>query len=1541
MNNINLIKEYREKLKNRLEEWIPDNSNLVSKELTIFDHIVSRRDFLKTTSVAAALITLGGCGKNKSKGNFLPSDWDDTNNFGNGGTVLEEASVSRASKIVVDSDIMDGVQQYYALPSSGSEDAKEVIDDAILESFNPHIITTQSEETLSQSGLKPITRNYGIPEIVQLCKNDTSDYYFNIYEELRDGSQGLKGQKIILEETASLHFTQLVVANGNYHNRVNEQKAYSQKMILLANTTGIENQALRMYYQTASSPLLIPGVKIEESQDWEYLDVIELFKASENSLSFENYTVLDIGTYEDGNNHNVLYGTIRFDDFYSYGFVATFTGVTDEKPTVTFFAPHFLSHQGTTIQTLNNSFNQAFIDNDEIEHEESLKDFALFAYQRFIPFVHTVDNYGKTQPNILFSFIAFDTSTDGYYNGVVEVDDESVDLSHFCTIDSTIIKRYILSVNTQDGGVIYPMESYKPEPLVELDEDYFTLKFDTSTIPTIDIWQKIYDPEGKYHHQADLKLKNAYVRSVKRKESHFEIILANSYFDTYNLGITHHALTLGHTLEENFTLEESNIDSTVSKMDSVFNTKGEDYKSLWFNDMVGSQNSYTSLSECINNDNGYFDFYCTHNRQGLLRSYFVVNVNKNHSRDFSHSFLLNFNEQGNLENNQNYFSQNHETLFHQIVTDTIQKHPPLPITLNPKKLHRWRVVGQDEEVHYVARRAYETDEDSKELKPNSGERTLYSYHHASVDALEGSWVTQEYTRKIPKDTNPKDYTYKTTKHHVHLHTNNIYNYPVTLEENRYLEVHFSKAIQVTDMTDPTHPSTYSVSRFSSLFLKTDSQGKISLEINAGTNNNDMFKGVNMKYRFLEKSDLRVNQDNPVGITDGAGSQTSEFMQCNISFKQFSRLSTQNIDKVQLGASSDTPIMGEMLRDNIKEGNEELLPKVTDAYAKLYSAAKPDNDTAPLSAATSTQHKFIHEAILSSTSTTLNQWEDKAKDTISNVAKTAEGLAEDIVDGIKKAIDTLVEDIDNVMSQLDAPTLAIINKLMEIMTSIIKIQLIYNYLSWLILKAIIDVNGAWDIGHETKKLFDDQLQPGGATYSIIENETQNIKDTIEDKIEAIKETIDTNIDISMGIYKNDNLDKKQALAKKRQDNSTRSHYLQDQMKILIFLFGANSSDSTSSTSMECSNGDTVEELVSCIMSEEQQVASEGIQTVVNDHMNFLYDLMSGSSGEVLRNDMATMQKDSVNWILDQMSVTAKGVVQVPLSFLNGSTLLESAYKKVNDKMSDVFKAIGLLLFQDKNKFQSIDDFGYFYIGEMLNFTLVFTETIQKSIGLDMDVKAYVQNGDFRTDINALVPVNNQSMKTHEEHESLKKVLFVAEFLDVIIESIHFSMDFAKLVEGEEPFEIFGRFLILARVILRTPKIIAHHQSEETLIKVFGMINDFLFMATMIINFAKKGYSWANPLEKEARLAWGLAYSMVNMITRIIGLTVAVLDTEAEGEEKTLKVIASSISLIQSLIKFYIENTPEPDPRVVSVNLALSAFKIVDVGSQLYLELNKPQ
>lgn len=243
MKKCNSILEYRAKLKRQLREWIPSDDDLVSRELSIFDHIVNRRDFLKTSSLAVAMLSLGGCINTKRGHRFIkpPSLWDDE--WGDT-SHASGTSVSRASKITVDSDIMDGVQQYKHLAASGSDDASEVIDDAILESFNPHITTIQSENALTENGLKSINRNYGTAEIVQLCQKDGSDYYLNIHEESRDGSQGLKSNIINLEGTASQHYNHFVVANGSHHNRVDEQEAYSQKMLLLANTVGdVVNQA--------------------------------------------------------------------------------------------------------------------------------------------------------------------------------------------------------------------------------------------------------------------------------------------------------------------------------------------------------------------------------------------------------------------------------------------------------------------------------------------------------------------------------------------------------------------------------------------------------------------------------------------------------------------------------------------------------------------------------------------------------------------------------------------------------------------------------------------------------------------------------------------------------------------------------------------------------------------------------------------------------------------------------------------------------------------------------------------------------------------------------------------------------------------------------------------------------------------------------------------------------------------------------------------------------------------------------------------------
>lgn len=1545
MKKCNSILEYREELKRQLHEWMPDNDDLISKELSIFDSIVTRRDFLKTSSLAAAMFSLGGCVNHR----FIkpPSMWDE--NWGDAG-YASGSSVSRASKITIDSDIMDGIQQYRHLAARGSDDAGYIVDDAILESFNPHIITTQSKDALVQSGLKPVDRNYGTAEIVQLCQKNGSDYYLDIHEESRDGSQGLKSSIITLEGTSSYQYDYFVVANGSHHNRIADQEAYSQKMLLLANTVG--NQAPKLFYQAGSSPLLMPGVQAIENWEWQSLDIIEEFIEAEDALEYENYTVVDIGSYEDGSNHNFIYGTLRFDDFYNYGFTITFASITDSKPTITFFAPYFLSHKSSTIEKLNANFNRAFSDSYvDVIDGTSLKDFSLFGNQKFIPFAQMTNSDGTIGTNVLFSFICFDTTTDISSNGTADIIDDELDLSHFCTVGSTIIKRYLISVDTS-GGIAYPMGTYEPpEPSVELDNDYFTLTFDTSAIPTLDIWSTLYDPEQTHYSDANPLLKNSYVRSTKTDDTSIEIILAHSFFDGKDLGVTHHALTLKHKALENFSLEHTDIFSNTSTMDEAKDAENNDYKNLWFGDMVGSSNSYQSIAECINADNGYYDFYCTHNRQGLLRSYFIVNVNSSDTQKFSHSFLLNFNESGNIGENQIYAFQTHENLMSQIQDNEVKKYPPLPITLNPKKMHRWRTVGQDEEVLYTAKRTYETNKKTRELKPNSGDRTLLSYHHASMDPLEGSWVTQEYTAKVPADANPQDYSYKTTKHHVHLHTNNIYDHPAILKENRYIEVRFTKAVTVTDMTDTKYPKTYGVGRFSSLFFRTDNNGRVSLEINAGVNNHDMFKGVTMLYRFIEHSDLQVEDDQPIAIISDPGSDTSDFMRCNISFRQFERLSTKNIGHIQPGAPSDTQPLGDTMRKHLKEGNGDNLDKITDAFDTLYQHSRPDNDTAPETISRVSSKilatepilfcGFVHTGMQKSYKVALhpNEWASTATDTISNALNTLADVSDDLAEAVRRALNKLIDDISEIVSELSQPMERIINKLIIIWESILKISMLNYYLAWLSIKALLDVEGAWKSGHEIKRLFDDQLKPGGNTYNIVKGETAKLKTNIDSFINNIKNNIDDDIDQSMNRYDNKHQDEKRSLNKKRQRNSTRSHYTQDQMKILFSAYGV-SAPAAHSISTDCNNGDTVEELVSCIISNEIKTVSSGVQSIVNDNMSLLYDVMHGGTGEALCTDLANMQKDCVNLMLDQMSIVSKGTIQIPLAFLNGSSLLNAAYDEVNGAMHDVFEMIGLILFQDKDKFKTLDDFGYFFVGEMINFFLIFTEDIQKLIGFDMDVKSYLQDGEFRSNINTASSVSSAKMLLlgDEEHGGLETAVLVAELLDLFVEIIHFSMDFAKIVEGEEPYEVFGRFLILARVIFRVPKLIEHSCSTDANIKIWGIATDILFMATMAINFGKKGYSWARPLESEARLGWGIAYTFVNTLTRVFGLTVSIIKVNQEdaGAAETLELIKSSISLLQAFMKFYIETVPEPDPRVVGVNVALTGFKIVDIYGILLAE-----
>lgn len=333
------VRSLRKEVKGYLNEWMGGDEALIQKELKIFDSIVSRRDFLKTTSLATlALMVNQGCQDG------APSQWEGGGSKDLGAIPpIDAKALNVPANIAVDADMHRSFITHNPLPAYGSSDASNLHDHAILESFNPHIITVESEDELSALGYSKPDRTYGVAEHIHLFKEDGGDYALDIYEKSNDAHHGLIERKVKLTGTASQSYNRLVATNGSFHNRVADKKAYSQKMALLANlsteSVAFDDSShipLRLYYQTMANALLEPGVAFEKSADWEFIDLLKEFREAE-SHNFEQYEVVEVASYHDGHHHSFIYGTLRFDSFYSYGFVVSFGAHNDIKPAVTFF----------------------------------------------------------------------------------------------------------------------------------------------------------------------------------------------------------------------------------------------------------------------------------------------------------------------------------------------------------------------------------------------------------------------------------------------------------------------------------------------------------------------------------------------------------------------------------------------------------------------------------------------------------------------------------------------------------------------------------------------------------------------------------------------------------------------------------------------------------------------------------------------------------------------------------------------------------------------------------------------------------------------------------------------------------------------------------------------------------------------------------------------------------------------------------------------------------------------------------------------------
>lgn len=1215
------IKLLRDEVHGYLKDWMPNNDSLIKKELSIFDNMMSRRDFLKTASLAAVTAMVHqGCGSSGA-----PSQWDE--NLGSEGIVTapDMASVTTPSNIVVDSDVHGSFTTYNPLPSYGSSDATHIQNHGILESFNPHLMTVNSESDLTTVGLSIPDRTFGIPEHIHLIKNIDSnnnkkDYTLNIYEKSNDGHHGLKETEVTLDGTSSQNYNQMVTANGTFHNKILEAEVYSQKMALLTNI-GQEyeygdttQKSLQLFYQQDKHNILEPGVELKQDTTWESIDLIVEFKNNETH-NFNKYKILEVDTYHDGHHHSFIYGTISFENndsegyLYNYGFVVTFNNITDIKPSITFFAPNFMSvNDAETISGLIESYT------DSIKYHytaDPLEKLAIFSQNRFIPFSQSLNANGKIDTDIYFTFTSFNIAhrhiiskhEDGKYHF-------SFDELH--NLDSTHINRYMIKVDTT-CKIDYLLKDFKPKISFTINTEYHKLDFtfNTTSISVADLWQSVYNLQ---ENQLD-----TFVRSIKNDGTNLEIITASSYYDTtsFKLGVLHRYNTINLD-----TKSVSSSSSVTSFEDGTDKTK--DYKSLWFDTMKSHlQNSDgtdpDSMYECVYNNNGMqsVDFHCTHNQQGVLRSYFIIRSAS------GGSYLIGFNEKGD-ESNGKFSSQSHETLKNQIINKSTTHNPPMPVAINPYKLHNWHGISGDGEVLYSSARHYvidETDEDdkqSRELVVNTTNNNL-GYMHASSNLTDKSWNLKEEQIKIDSgDEKVTTHSVKRDMHQVHLQVTNNYRHPVSLHKtdysvyqkqveegnmnesdlnqiqaqdpnlNIYVEVRFNKRLTIKSHTDPSSVKTYHPGVNKSIFLPTDPSGKISLEIDAGAKN-DQYNGAMMEYRLVDKSKVSNSTNTALAIVDVDG-DTTDFKSCNISFRMYQRLSSDNYDTKKPGIKSAYAKAKTGLDDKIDASYTSVIGgayKSVLTNDSIYRSNNevvniaPDND-APLVKISRVYRKELFDktrtvprskSYLPITRSWYSHTSFKAIHWIRHTVHSAINIENEILQKAKGAAKALANDISSIADTIVSDEIGAIEDIAATIETLYDDVKSFAEMLWNFIMASLDFEIAFDMGQEMKQFRIDQLKPIGYTgddgtsknttnkhnaYTILQSAEDMVTHISDDMIEVMTKPMDALDRVSDEVFSKIDSHKNthDSDQKNKQDQSTIITHIANQISRLIEFFKIN-------------------------------------------------------------------------------------------------------------------------------------------------------------------------------------------------------------------------------------------------------------------------------------------------------------------------------------------------------------------------------------------------
>lgn len=1481
-------KVLRQKMQENLQFWMGADHPLIEKEMKILDKIMSRRNFLKSTSYAALLALVNhGCGSSSS----LPSDINASASETEpptGVSDIEKAALTTPSNIIVDSDVLTSSISHNPLATLGSDDASHIVDEAIMESFNAHVLTIDNTEDAQQSSFKLPDRNYGIPEYIHVGRqNDSDNFTLQIFEKSNSEHHGLKESSFTLENSADKNFNKVVASNGTFHNRIKDSMAYSQKMVLLADTTNAE---LVLYHQLFSSELLLPSVEDNITLKWSSMDLLSIFKEKETH-AFNTIEVIDVNNYSDGAFHAFIYGTIRCDAYYNYGFVVTCNSINDTTPTVTFFAPEYLSIKSSTVSELDASFTG-------ISSFFTLKDFSLFSKQYFMPFTQMVDDNSKPIPEILFSFVSYDmqNATDEKLGNFFLFDDFVGSSSNRYDTQS-FFKRYLLHVDTSTDAVIYPLSGYTPKKAsISVNSTTFSMTLDVSDIPSVEIYQSLFN-------QNSSALEHAYVRSMASTDISLDVILATSFYDGNDLGISHINAEVDYDATTHRLTSLNSHHSNSSFNESHYNT--DDYYSLWYNDMKVHMNNSESLGACVVEDSSeMFDFHTTQNHQGLLRSYFVVKC-RNNDNTIS-SVLVGMNEKG-IENSDAYAYQNHTYLKTQIQSTNTPHYPPMPITLDPYVLHKYHGISEDSEVIYSKKRAKIIDSKTQLLINNDGSELLYSYNHASCSVINKNWAVFEEQKTTDKADIAKHYVNKEL-HQLHLHVSNLYGLNAQLDSDTFVEIRFSRKVIVKNYTNHQDIKTYHLDTLSSIFLKADSEGMISLEVDAG-NQDNQYNGATLEYRFVNKNALSLESDSSVATLDATEGITTAFKQCNISFRMYERFSSENYATGEYGMDSSLSSAKDALSAQLKSEYKSSVAQFANAYSSLHAKSAPNNTQPAQSAALAYANTSFrrHNRCLFCSSASINHFDPAGfiSSTFNTLLDDAESAVEQAV---KEAVAKLSKSIDDIIKTMQSD---ISSAAQLISSAIVKAwnavksfaEMLWN---WLI--GVLDMESAFKIGVELNQLYADQLKPlsdsqsknSAATnaYQIVQDKIEWVDKEISNVVTTAQNGFDEALDsVFSGDYDSDFASHRSSAHNRnqhRKSHTSKSHHASNQLKRLISSLELSLPDVChidTSKGPEKIIHDLYENVVKAdieTLSSTAKGALESVHTLVQDG-----SLSSSSLKEPLQTLGDTVFKN--------METISKDMVKMPTAMLNGSTILNCLEDEVLGELEKVLlKLYSLVMFRDPKKITSMKMLAYFNFGFSINIIELVVGGAIELARSSVDIRGFIKDGTFRETINAQGSASSGAAKRSSREEEWEMVHATSDAISVVSTFTQVALTASNAVKENRMVQTIKNYTYILKSLTKVPNMLYFAVSEKDFL---GFFQEIAYFIEYLAKFGAES-TLDDPVEIYKAYVWIAV--VAELIASILELTDASTQENA-GKIKTVLMIKAITELLVALEEIYIDPT----------------------------------